>query len=128
MLFSTRTFLPSPVSGSMPHCPISLLPNGGLLAIETRVRCRQLVGNKVDMSHLRAVKSERHTSLVDAHSMRSFFVSAKTGDNVSSTFFRVASELAGVTLTKPEVNLILSSTPSAWHPARTYPYSQCNKT
>eukprot|EP00283_Hemiselmis_rufescens_P021012 CAMPEP_0173438846 /NCGR_PEP_ID=MMETSP1357-20121228/20632_1 /TAXON_ID=77926 /ORGANISM="Hemiselmis rufescens, Strain PCC563" /LENGTH=202 /DNA_ID=CAMNT_0014404167 /DNA_START=27 /DNA_END=632 /DNA_ORIENTATION=+ len=64
-----------------------------------------LVGNKVDMSHLRAVKSERHTQLVETHGMRSFFVSAKTGDNVSTTFYRVASELSGVTLTKPEVEV-----------------------
>jgi Ras-related protein Rab-28 len=63
----------------------------------------QLVGNKVDMSHLRAVKSERHSQLAETHGMRSFYVSAKTGDNVSTTFYRVASELAGVTLTKPEV-------------------------
>mmetsp|Transcript_34829 Transcript_34829/g.81661 ORF Transcript_34829/g.81661 Transcript_34829/m.81661 type:complete len:226 (-) Transcript_34829:33-710(-) len=64
-----------------------------------------LVGNKVDMSHLRAVKSERHTQLVEQHGMRSFFVSAKTGDNVSTTFYRVASELSGITLSKPEVEV-----------------------
>mmetsp|Transcript_40090 Transcript_40090/g.78551 ORF Transcript_40090/g.78551 Transcript_40090/m.78551 type:complete len:222 (+) Transcript_40090:270-935(+) len=64
-----------------------------------------LVGNKVDMSHLRAVKSEKHTQLVEQHGMKSFFVSAKSGDNVSTTFYRVASELSGITLSKPEVEV-----------------------
>ena len=35
--------------------------------------------------------------------MRHFYLSAKTGDNVSTCFYKVASELSGVTLTKPEV-------------------------
>mmetsp|Transcript_147 Transcript_147/g.371 ORF Transcript_147/g.371 Transcript_147/m.371 type:complete len:234 (+) Transcript_147:168-869(+) len=72
---------------------------------KTQMPYMALVGNKVDMSHLRAVKSDRHTSLVETHGMRSFYVSAKTGDNVNTAFYRVASELAGVALTKPEVEV-----------------------
>mmetsp|Transcript_32651 Transcript_32651/g.76909 ORF Transcript_32651/g.76909 Transcript_32651/m.76909 type:complete len:228 (-) Transcript_32651:430-1113(-) len=64
-----------------------------------------LLGNKVDMSHLRAVKSEKHLSFADSNSLKSFYVSAKTGDNVNATFYRVASDLAGVVLTKPEVQV-----------------------
>ncbi|KAJ1483152.1 ras-related protein rab-28-like protein, partial [Baffinella frigidus] len=62
-----------------------------------------LVGNKCDMSHLRSVKAEKHTSFVEANNMKSFFVSAKTGDSVNSTFYRIASDLCGITLTRPEV-------------------------
>lgn len=32
-------------------------------------------------------------------------MSAKTGDNVSSCFYRVAADLAGVVLTKPELEV-----------------------
>ena len=32
-------------------------------------------------------------------------MSAKTGDNVSQCFYRVAADLAGVTLTKPEIEV-----------------------
>ena len=64
-----------------------------------------LVGNKVDMSHLRAVKSEKHTQLAESFNMKSFYVSAKTGDNVNTCFHKVAADLAGVALSKPEVEV-----------------------
>ena len=64
-----------------------------------------LVGNKVDMSHLRAVKSEKHTQLAESFNMKSFYVSAKTGDNVNTCFHKVAADLAGIALTKPEVEV-----------------------
>jgi hypothetical protein len=35
--------------------------------------------------------------------MKSFYVSAKTGDNVNTCFHKVAADLAGITLSKPEV-------------------------
>ena len=38
----------------------------------------------------------------------SYFVSAKTGDNVAAAFYRVAADLAGVVLTKPEVEVASS--------------------
>jgi len=37
--------------------------------------------------------------------MFSYFVSAKSGDNVNAAFFRVAADLAGVTLTNPEIDV-----------------------
>merc|ERR1712046_227778 len=37
------------------------------------------------------------------NNMASFFVSAKTGDHVSQSFFRVAADLSGVVLTKSEL-------------------------
>jgi hypothetical protein len=56
-----------------------------------------------DMGHLRAVKPQKHKEFADAHGMASFFVSAKTGDNVSAMFFRLSADLAGVELTKPDM-------------------------
>lgn len=65
-----------------------------------------LVANKADLTHLRAVKPERHNEFADANEMYSYFVSAKSGDNVMSTFYRVAADLAGVVLSKPEIEVV----------------------
>jgi Ras-related protein Rab-28 len=56
-----------------------------------------------DLGHLRTVKPQRHKDFADAHGMHSFFVSAKNGDNVAATFFRVAADLAGVAVGKTEM-------------------------
>jgi len=64
-----------------------------------------LVGNKTDLNHLRAVKLDKHNAFADENDMYSFFMSAKSGDNVDSTFFRVAADWAGVVLTKPELEV-----------------------
>ena len=64
-----------------------------------------LVGNKMDLSHMRAVKLDKHNQFADENDMYSYFVSAKNGDQVSSSFFRVAADLAGVVLTKPEMEV-----------------------
>lgn len=34
----------------------------------------------------------------------SFFVSAKTGDNVPTAFYRIVADIAGVTLTSPDIS------------------------
>ena len=44
---------------------------------------------------------------VESFNMKSFYVSAKTGDNVSTCFHKVAADLAGITLTKPEVFFLI---------------------
>ena len=44
-------------------------------------------------------------SIAEENDMYSYFVSAKTGDMVSSSFFRIAADLAGVVLTKPEMDV-----------------------
>jgi len=64
-----------------------------------------LVGNKTDLNHMRAVKAEKHSQFADENDMYSFLLSAKTGDNVSSCFYRLAADLAGVVLTKPELEI-----------------------
>lgn len=62
-----------------------------------------LIGNKTDLKHLRTVKQAQHNAFADKGAMYSYFVSAKTCDNVSSTFYRIAADLAGIILTKAEI-------------------------
>jgi Ras-related protein Rab-28 len=59
-----------------------------------------LMANKVDMGHLRAVTMQKHTQFATERNMTSYFVSAKTGDNISPAFFTIASNLAGVPVKK----------------------------
>ena len=59
-----------------------------------------LMANKVDMGHLRAVTMQKHSQCATERNMTSYFVSAKTGDNVSPAFFTIASNLAGVPVKK----------------------------
>jgi len=42
---------------------------------------------------------------IESFNMKSFYVSAKTGDNVNTCFHKVAADLAGIALTKPEVEV-----------------------
>eukprot|EP00898_Chlorokybus_atmophyticus_P007269 jgi/Chlat1/7543/Chrsp62S00555 len=62
-----------------------------------------LVANKADLTHLRTVKPEKHNQFALENNMYSYYCSAKTGDNVSATFYRVAADLAGVTLSRSEL-------------------------
>lgn len=63
-----------------------------------------LIGNKSDLAHICAVKSDAHNKFAD-EIMYSYFVSAKSGNNVNSCFFRIAWDLAGVVLNKSEIEL-----------------------
>lgn len=62
-----------------------------------------LVGNKVDLPHLRQVKLEKHKIFAEENQMSSFLVSAKSGEKVGSMFSRIAAELTGIQLTKAEI-------------------------
>lgn len=64
-----------------------------------------LLANKADLTHLRTVKPDKHNAFADENAMYSYFMSAKTGDNVTTTFYRIAADLAGVTLSKSEVEV-----------------------
>ena len=44
-----------------------------------------LVGNKSDLEHMRTVKPDKHQKFAQDHNMTSYFISAKTGDSVSTT-------------------------------------------
>ena len=65
-----------------------------------------LMANKADLSHIRAVTPEMHNEFADANEMCSYFVSAKTGDNVTTTFYRVAADLAGIDLSNQEIEVV----------------------
>jgi Ras-related protein Rab-28 len=61
-----------------------------------------LIGNKTDLSHMRAVGRDKHQMFADENDMKSYFLSAKTGDMVNSSIYRIAADLAGVALTTPK--------------------------
>eukprot|EP01062_Namystynia_karyoxenos_P029978 TRINITY_DN22446_c0_g1_i1.p1 TRINITY_DN22446_c0_g1~~TRINITY_DN22446_c0_g1_i1.p1 ORF type:complete len:263 (+),score=95.47 TRINITY_DN22446_c0_g1_i1:94-789(+) len=64
-----------------------------------------LVGNKMDLNHLRVVKAEKHSLFAVENGMVPFFISAKTGDKVNAMFNKIAADLAGVQLTKAELEV-----------------------
>eukprot|EP01059_Diplonema_ambulator_P013538 TRINITY_DN24058_c0_g1_i1.p1 TRINITY_DN24058_c0_g1~~TRINITY_DN24058_c0_g1_i1.p1 ORF type:complete len:246 (+),score=63.90 TRINITY_DN24058_c0_g1_i1:54-740(+) len=64
-----------------------------------------LMGNKMDLNHLRAVKAEKHSLFAVENGMVPFFVSAKTGDKVNAAFTKIAADLSGVQLTKSELDV-----------------------
>lgn len=64
-----------------------------------------LMANKQDLAHIRAVKQEKHSQFADENDLYSYFVSARTGEQVQPSFYRIAADLAGVTLSKPELEV-----------------------
>lgn len=64
-----------------------------------------VLGNKTDISHMRCVKMARHQELVGKVGGSGFLCSAKTGDQVNQAFFRIAAELAGVKLSRPDIQV-----------------------
>ncbi|CAB1421122.1 unnamed protein product [Pleuronectes platessa] len=62
-----------------------------------------LVGNKIDLEHMRTVKADKHQRFCQENSLISQFVSAKTGDSVNLCFQRVAADILGVKLNKAEI-------------------------
>ncbi|RYG56561.1 hypothetical protein EON66_02595 [archaeon] len=59
------------------------------------------------------MKPSQHKDFAERHGMHSFFVSAKTGDNVAASFHRIAADLCDVTLTKPELQAVSKVVPAA---------------
>lgn len=62
-----------------------------------------LIGNKTDLYHMQAVKIEKHNTFAEQNSMYSYMVSAKTGDQVFTSFFRIAADLSGVVLSSADI-------------------------
>jgi Ras-related protein Rab-28 len=52
---------------------------------------------------MRAVKADKHAQFADDNQLYSYFVSAKSGDHVQQAFYRIAADLAGIVLTKSEI-------------------------
>lgn len=62
-----------------------------------------LIGNKIDLEHMRTVKMEKHQRFCQENGLISQFVSAKTGDTVFLCFQRLAAEILGIKLNKAEM-------------------------
>ena len=61
-----------------------------------------LVANKIDLEHLRSIKSDRHHKFAQEHGLLTYAVSAKTGEGVSLCMQKIAADLLGIRLTKQE--------------------------
>lgn len=83
---------------------------------------KSLVGNKIDLTN-RQVRNDKHTNFASENSMTPFLVSAKSGEKVHSMFQRIAADLAGVQLTKNELDAMDSKVTAAivQHPAAPTP-------
>ena len=62
-----------------------------------------LMANKSDMNHLRTVRKELHERWAAENNFLSFFVSAKTGDNVQASFYRLAGTLGQINIPKADL-------------------------
>ena len=62
-----------------------------------------LVGNKIDLRHLTVVKSTLHNQFAEENEMASYFMSAKSGDQVKQAFYNIAASVAGITLSSEEL-------------------------
>jgi Ras-related protein Rab-28 len=65
-----------------------------------------LVGNKVDLVHMQAVKHEQHNKFATSRKIKSFFCSAKSGDQVQSVFYQISGDLAGIQISKQTLDVI----------------------
>eukprot|EP00638_Chattonella_subsalsa_P019579 CAMPEP_0117857062 /NCGR_PEP_ID=MMETSP0950-20121206/1648_1 /TAXON_ID=44440 /ORGANISM="Chattonella subsalsa, Strain CCMP2191" /LENGTH=244 /DNA_ID=CAMNT_0005706341 /DNA_START=20 /DNA_END=755 /DNA_ORIENTATION=+ len=71
-----------------------------------------LIGNKSDLNHMRAVRQDSHNQFADENDMFGFMMSAKSGDQVSACFYRIAAALSGVVLTRPELEVATEVIPA----------------
>jgi len=72
------------------------------LASQEKPPSYALVANKIDLEHLRAIKSDRHHKFAQEHGLLTYAVSAKTGEGVGLCIQKIAAELLGIRLTKQE--------------------------
>ena len=61
-----------------------------------------LIANKIDLEHLRAIKSDRHHKFAQEHGLLTYAVSAKTGEGVSLCLQKISADLLGIRLSKQE--------------------------
>ncbi len=62
-----------------------------------------VVSCSVDLLHLRTVKDDKHNQFANENNLYRYLVSAKQADGVHPTFMRIAADLAGIVLTKSEL-------------------------
>ena len=61
-----------------------------------------LVANKIDLEHLRVIKSDRHHKFAQDHGLLTYAVSAKTGEGVNLCMQKISADLLGIRLSKQE--------------------------
>ena len=61
-----------------------------------------LVANKIDLEHLRTIKSDRHHRFAQENGLLTYAVSAKSGEGINLAFQKIAAELLGIRLSKTE--------------------------
>merc|ERR1719187_479271 len=61
-----------------------------------------LVANKIDLEHLRSIKSDRHHKFAQDQGLLTYAVSAKTGEGVALCMQKISADLLGIRLTKQE--------------------------
>jgi hypothetical protein len=63
-----------------------------------------LLGNKIDLAHLRKIPPEKHAALVKSRKLDGdFFVSARSGEGVLTAFYTAAARQLGLQLTEAEL-------------------------
>ncbi len=66
-----------------------------------------LMGNKIDLMHLRKVTDEMHAQFIERQSLDGgFLVSAQSGDSVLAAFHSVGATAAGLPLTSHELAML----------------------
>lgn len=55
-----------------------------------------LIANKIDLEHLRTVKSDRHHRFAQENGLLTYALSAKSGEGVNLCFQKIAAELLGI--------------------------------
>lgn len=55
-----------------------------------------LLANKNDLKYMTAVRMDQHNAFAEENGFNSFLISAKSGDQVTSTFIKIAGKLSGV--------------------------------
>jgi len=58
-----------------------------------------------DLLHMKAVKTSKHNQFAEENDFYSYVMSAKTGDQVNACFTRIAADLAGVVLSRAELDV-----------------------
>ena len=62
-----------------------------------------MLGNKVDLSHLKTVKQEEHDAFAKSNGILSYCCSAKTGDQIQPVFYQLAGDLSGLDISAPVI-------------------------
>ncbi|CAF0871826.1 unnamed protein product [Didymodactylos carnosus] len=77
-----------------------------------------LVGNKSDLEHARAVKTEKHQRFSKDKDIPAYFVSAKTGESVDNVFRQVTATLLHVMLRSDDIPRIIPAPITRREPER----------